>query len=283
MLSKVEIEHLIDYSYRIRLSLLKSMTKSGTGFFGACLAMTDIFTALYFNPLNQSSNELKAGNKVKVILIADHLKPLLHASQAHAGLIPLKALYPSLSIALNQDRTITSKKNMLLQTLNLDRSYKSSNCKPKVFIIIGIEELFTNENLHMLIAENCSIQENETFILDQSSLILNQNDITSNKILTIKEKLTACGWNSRECDGHNFSDLCCIFDTEGTDTGTPHMILPNTISGKGIISIEDDPDWYNKVPSTNETREFCCQLEESFRITKIRLKTYKSSQNKPEG
>ncbi len=277
MLTYNEIEHLIDCSYKIRLSALKSITKSGTGYFGACMAMADIFTVLYFNPINQASNGFDTGNKDKVILMADHLKPLWYASLAHAGQIPLKALYADQSLTSNQNRTIRLGENRLSQAVELARSYRSRNNNAKVFIIIGIEELLKNEDLSLLDTDKCSIPRNVTFILDLGILFLYKNEIAKNRILTIKEKLTALGCNLRECDGHNYDEILSTLAMEGADNENPLFIFPHTISGKGIITIEGNLDWNYKVPSSNEVREFCCQLEESFKINKMRLHTHNAS------
>lgn len=255
------------------------MTKSRTGCFGACMAMADIFTVLYFNPLNQVSNGFDIENKNNVILIADHLKPLYYASQAHAGLIPLKALYTFHTLTSNQHRIIRHGEDRLSRALEHARSYKSTNNNATVFIIISIEYLLKNENLSLLEADNCSIPGNMTLILDLSSIILNKNEIEANKIRNLKEKLVTLGWNSRECDGHNYEDILSALDRTAADPGKPVFIFPNITSGKGIISIEDKPDWYNKIPSSNETKEFCCQLEESFLINKLRLQTHNASGN----
>lgn len=281
MLTNNNIGHLIECSYKIRLSVLKILTKSGIGYLGACLAMADIFTTLYFGLLKEVSNGLDSGNTGSVFLVADHLEPLQYASRAHAGLIPLKALYPDLSLISIKKPSIASKENRFLHTLSLVRSFIAKFNKTKVFVIICIEDLLKEENLFRLMDDYCSTQGYIIFILDHSGLYLNENESAANIMVNLKDKFTISGWNSRECDGHNYNDICSAF--VGSDNEKPLIILPHTISGKGIISIENDPDWYSKVPSEKEAREFCCQLEESFRINKMRWQTYKASENSPEG
>lgn len=271
MLTNDDIEYLIDCSYKIRLSVLKSLKNFEIGYLGACLAMADIFTSLYFTPLYKESNEHNHGIRYEIFLLSDKLVPLLLATQAHAGQISFKTLYQNPVLTTNQNHTIDVKKNRLTQILKLIRSDKSRNIQPNAVIITDIEELSKEDNFSLFSPDKCVIPKNVTFILDQGSLFSNNNDLPINKVLTITEQLTAYGWNLIECDGHNFEDIISRLGSMDADPAKSFILNAHTVSGKGIISIEGNPMWYNKVPSSNQIREFCCQLEESHKINKMRL------------
>ena len=54
----------------------------------------------------------------------------------------------------------------------------------------------------------------------------------SSKILPIKEKILAFGWECVEANGHDQEDLIKKFNNR--DGNKPFMIIGNTIKGKGV-------------------------------------------------
>ncbi len=56
-----------------------------------------------------------------------------------------------------------------------------------------------------------------------------------------QEKWSAFGFNTYECDGHNLDEINKVFKTvDGKKNDKPHVVICNTIRGKGIPAIEDN-------------------------------------------
>lgn len=70
-----------------------------------------------------------------------------------------------------------------------------------------------------------------------------------------KEKWTSFGWIVEEVDGHDVGALENILKAPGTPD-MPRLIIANTIKGKGISIMENNPNWHFKLPNRKELKVF---------------------------
>ena len=56
------------------------------------------------------------------------------------------------------------------------------------------------------------------------------------------EKWESFGWQARNVDGHNLAELLDAFDNIGDK---PTVIVANTVKGKGISFMENNPAWHH--------------------------------------
>ncbi|HNR30117.1 MAG TPA: transketolase [Candidatus Hydrogenedentes bacterium] len=60
----------------------------------------------------------------------------------------------------------------------------------------------------------------------------------------VADKWKAFGWNTRVVDGHDLDALADAIEAAQAHTGSPTMIVCNTVKGKGVKFMEDDPAWH---------------------------------------
>ena len=104
------------------------------------------------------------------------------------------------------------------------------------------------------------------FALDNLFVILDYNKLqkTSRVEETLKhvdwaEKWTSFGWNVYMADGHNVEQLGNIFKSLKAN-GKPTIIIAETIKGKGVSIMENNPKWHFKIPTTKELSYFMKEL-----------------------
>lgn len=77
-------------------------------------------------------------------------------------------------------------------------------------------------------------------------------------------KWRAFGWEVQEVDGHDFSELVGAIERpasgDGERTGRPRMIIANTIKGKGVRFMENDPTWHVRRLTEELTRRALDEL-----------------------
>jgi transketolase len=67
------------------------------------------------------------------------------------------------------------------------------------------------------------------------------------------EKWKSFGWETIVCDGHDYKQLHEAFQyARSSDTSRPHIIIAETIKGKGIPFMENDPTWHVRSLSSEE-------------------------------
>lgn len=78
-------------------------------------------------------------------------------------------------------------------------------------------------------------------------------------INTWKEKFVSFGCLVKEVDGHNVEQLDEVFKEED-NIEKPLVILANTIKGKGVSIVENDPRWHFRLPNRKELKVFMEEL-----------------------
>ena len=68
------------------------------------------------------------------------------------------------------------------------------------------------------------------------------------------------GWEVREVDGHNTSQLLNVFKNTPFVKDKPSLIIANTTKGKGISYMENVAIWHYRLPNEEEMKIACDEL-----------------------
>jgi len=128
--------------------------------------------------------------------------------------------------------------------------------KRKIICLIGDQELMegtTWESLH--IVSNYNIK-NIILIIDR-----NNSDFRSIKFIKLKKRLSVFCDKIVELDGHNIKSLEKEISKSIKDKKFFKIIIANTIKGKGIRLMENNPEWHHKTPNQGEMENFKKELK----------------------
>lgn len=101
--------------------------------------------------------------------------------------------------------------------------------------------------------------DNLVAIIDNNKL---QKMDTLEKVMGIKswkDIFLSFNWNVEEVDGHNVKNLHDIL-SKPNNTGKPLAIIANTIKGKGVSIVENNPKWHWRLPNKKELKIFMQEL-----------------------
>ena len=115
---------------------------------------------------------------------------------------------------------------------------KIKNEKGKVFCLIGDGEC--NEGT---IWETCMLASHHK--LDNLICIVDKNGSTDRALIVddLKKKFSSCGWDAHTINGHNEN---LLIKTINKQIKKPLVIIANTIKGKGVSFMENNPEWHHK-------------------------------------
>ncbi|MBW6492754.1 MAG: transketolase [Lentimicrobium sp.] len=273
------IESLTETSYRIRMSVLKSLVKAGSGHLGGSLGLADIFTALYFNELNHKPEEPNWEERDRLILSIGHVAPVLYATLAHSGYFNIDELYTlrKLNSRLQghpgRDKNLpgieTSSGSLgqgLSIAVGMAISAKLDRKAFRVFAILGDGELQEGQIWEAAMSAAHHQLNNLIAIVDRNGLQIDGKTSDVMEIEPLSKKWQAFGWTALECNGHNFTEILNAFETAKSSTDRPVVMIAHTVMGKGIFSIENNHLWHGRVPTINEIADFQCQLDETLKI-----------------
>ena len=123
----------------------------------------------------------------------------------------------------------------------------------RVFVLIGDGE--SNEGTiweSALLASQYQLS-NLVCILD-----FNHSTDRALKMGDMGAKFESFGWNVKEINGHDHSEIELAMKKIGSSQ--PIFIIANTIKGKGIAIMENNPEWHHKIPSMSDVEMFLGEL-----------------------
>lgn len=74
-----------------------------------------------------------------------------------------------------------------------------------------------------------------------------------------RSRWEAFGWSVDEVDGHEVDALCRTL-TAPAAKGRPRVVIANTVKGKGVTIMENQPSWHWKLPNRRELKVIVQEL-----------------------
>jgi len=267
---------LKEISMEIRTSVIRMLSKAGSGHLGASLGLADLFTCLYFSILNHDPENPVYPGRDRLILSIGHVAPLLYATLARAGYFPEKELdtlrkqgsrlqgHPGREHGLpGLELSAGSLGQGLSVSVGRALAGKMNEEEWRVYCILGDGELQEGSVWEAAMAASHLELDNLVAIVDRNGVQIDGKTEEVMAIEPLKEKWKAFGWEVVECDGNNHHDLLSSFHLAHQVTGKPAVILAYTKMGKGVPSIEGNYRWHGKAPTTKEAALFLQELEDS--------------------
>ncbi|MBN2745790.1 MAG: transketolase [Bacteroidales bacterium] len=267
-----EDNRLKNIAYKLRKSVLESLTAAGSGHLGGSLGMADIFTVLYFNILNHRPFEPNWLDRDRLILSNGHIAPILYASLAHAGYFlidELKTLrqlgsrlqghpgrnhgLPGLELSAGSlGQGVGVSVGMALAAKHLKKPYL-------IYCILGDGEMQEGSVWEAAMSAGHFKLDNLVWIIDRNRLQIDGDTEQVMSLEPLNDKLTSFNWELRTVDGHNIDDIQTKL-SEKNKMGKPLAIIAKTIMGKGVPEIENNASWHGKVPTEPQLKDFLASL-----------------------
>ena len=251
------LETLASMATEMRHDILRMGLQTGLNgaHFGGGLSLVEIMTVLYQSVMRVNPNEPRWPQRDRFILSKGHGAMAYYSALKQVGFVTKEELLTFKSNqtflyghpSMNVDKGIEFSSGSLGLGLALGVGTaiglrKRNNNAPRVFVLMGDGECdegsvwesaasaahFGLSNLVAIIDKNGLQYDGET----QS--ILNMDDMA--------EKWESFGWQARCIDGHNLTEILTAFENL---TGKPTVIVANTVKGKGVPYMENNPAWHH--------------------------------------
>ena len=134
--------------------------------------------------------------------------------------------------------------------VGLALSSKEKNRGNKVYILMGDGELNEGSIWEALMSGAHYKLDNLVAIIDRNHLSYDGNTEDVMAIENLADKFKSFNWFVSECDGHDTLSLLKAFAVDSN--GMPHVIIADTVKGKGVSFIENRPEWHHHRLSQEE-------------------------------
>ena len=269
------IKLLENKAIQIRKELLQMIYNSGTGHTGGSLSSVDILVALYYEIMEIDPQNPKWELRDRFVLSKGHSVEGYYTILADLSFFPKDELkyfckfnssligHPSFKVPGIEMNT-GSLGHGLSIAVGMALAGKMDDKNYKVYVLMGDGELAEGSIWEGAMSANHYKLDNLVGIIDRNKLQISGDTENIMSLENLEEKWRAFGWSVITLDGNNIKELIKKLKEIPMDKDKPHVIIANTIKGKGVPFIENDPKWHHKVPNEEQLKEALeildCQL-----------------------
>lgn len=261
--SKENAVRLADMSKRIRLDALDMALASGNNgsHLGGSLSCVEIMAVLYGEVLNINPQNATDENRDIFIPSKNHCVLAHIPALAEAGFIAKEEIlefqkdggrltgYPQ-RVELGLEYSGGSLGMAISVGIGLALAAREQHRQSQIYVLMGDGELNEGSIWEAFMSASHYKLDNLTAIIDRNHL---SYDGDTEKVMGLGDlpaKMQSFHWHVTCCDGHDTASLLKAF----TDTkeGMPHIIIADTVKGKGVSFIENKPEWHHHRLSKDE-------------------------------
>ena len=242
------------------------------GHVSPALSMAEIMAALYFGVMDYDAKDPKWPGRDRFILSKGHGVLGYYPVLAEAGFFPVEMLktfekkdsylggHPCSKMVPGVDISSGSMGQGLPVGLGVAKAAVMDNLGYYVYVLIGDGELNEGSVWEAVMLAAQLKMDNLVAIIDKNGL---QHDGFSADIIgadPMAERFRSFGWGAVECDGHSVSQLLEAFDGIKSDKGKPHVVIANTIKGKGVSFIENKVEWHHALIDAGQAEKALLEI-----------------------
>jgi transketolase len=275
-LAGLNIGQLNKLATQLRIDIVKMIGAAGSGHPGGSLSEVELLIGLYFTVMRHDPKNPKWPDRDRFILSKGHGCPALYAVLAYAGYID-KNILPTLRklgspLQGHPDKrflpVLEASTGSLGQGLSigigmaLAARMGEKKSDYHTFVMVGDGEIEEGQNWEAAMFAPFHKLDNLTLIVDYNHQQLDGflKDILDPAPLAAK--FDAFGWNAVEIDGHDLAQVIPALQVARENhTGKPTAIIANTIKGKGVSFMENNPHWHGVAPKPDEVERAVKELE----------------------
>jgi transketolase len=251
---------------QIRKELLQMIYDAQTGHTGGSLSSVDILVVLYYEIMKINPKNPKWESRDRFVLSKGHSVEAYYTILSDLGFFSKDKLksyckynsdligHPSVKVA-GVEMNTGALGHGLSVAVGMAIAGKLDKRNYKVYVLMGDGELAEGSIWEGAMAAKHYKLDNLIGIVDRNHLQISGNTEDIMSLENLREKWSAFGWNTLIVDGHNIKELINTLKIMPIKKEKPHLIIANTIKGKGVSFIENDAKWHHKVPNQEQLKE----------------------------
>ena len=255
----IDIENLKKLANENRKRIVRMIHDAKAGHPGGSLSVIDMLTAIY-----EMDVDFNSENRSKVVLSKGHTVPAQYAELCSKGIIPEEELstfrkvnsrlqgHPYTGTIPEVDATTGLLGQGLSIAVGMAIAKKNNNDNHHVYAILGDGEMQEGQIWESLLQAAHYKLDNLIVVIDYNKLSSFDNVNESMNLEPLVEKIKAFNFHMIEIDGNNMEQVVDALNEAFTINDKPIAIISNTIKGKGISFMENNPKWHSGAISNEE-------------------------------
>jgi len=258
------IEDLCDAAQLMRGYNLVALCAAGSGHAGGTLSMMDILAALYLRVAEHDPKNPAWSDRDRIVWSAGHKAPALYVSLGMAGFCPIEDVvtlrklgspfqgHPHWLKLPGVEISSGSLGQGLSVAVGMALAARLDGKKHKIFCLMGDGEQQEGQVWEAAMEAGYYHLDNIISIIDCNRLQIDGWVKDVMEVEPLAAKYAAFGWDVLRIDGHDMSQIVDALEQARTVAGRPVVIMADTIKGKGVSFMENQPGWHGKAPNREE-------------------------------
>jgi len=264
ILRHYSIEELKDAANLMRGYDLVALHAAGSGHAGGTLSIMDITAALYLHVAAHDPQNPNWPDRDRIIWSTGHKAPSLYLGLAFAGFCPLDDVvtlrklgspyqgHPHWLKLSGVEVSTGSLGQGLSIAVGMGLAARLNNKRHKIFCIMGDGEQQEGQVWEAAMEAGHYQLDNVIGIIDCNRLQIDGLVKDVMKVEPLAAKYASFGWDVLRINGHDMDEVVDALEQSKAVKGKPVVILADTIKGKGVSFMEDQPGWHGKAPNYDE-------------------------------
>jgi len=231
--------------------------KWGSGHFGGCFSHVELLALLYLEILNVDPQNPDWEGRDRFILSKGHGAASCYSVLAQRGFFPAEWLgqygellanlnaHPSMHRVPGVDMSTGSLGHGLPVGAGMALAAKLDHKSYRTFVLMGDGECGEGMIWETAMAAPLYKLDNLIAIVDRNRLCIAGDTEDFLPLEPFEEKWEKFNWEVFSVDGHDFQALFAAFTSAlQNQNGKPKVLIANTVKGKGVSFMENDPKWH---------------------------------------
>ena len=269
----LDVNALRKMADRIRMHVIEMTYEAGSGHPGGSLSSAELFSVLYFNVLRHKPKDPEWEGRDKFVLSKGHVAPALYAALAESGYFPVEELmtlrkigsrlqgHPAKGKLPGIEVSTGSLGQGLSMGCGLAIAAKLDKRDTRVYCLLGDGELQSGQNWEAMMLASHYKLDNLTVFVDRNRLQIMGDTEKTLSIDPLAAKLKAFGFKVMSIDGHDVRKIMNACGKART-SGLPTAIIMNTVKGKGVSFMENNPEFHGRSCKPDEKEQALKEIRE---------------------
>ena len=260
----LDVDALEDMARRCRISIVKMTHVANSGHPGGSLSSIDLLTGLYGTQMRVDPDNPNWPDRDRFIMSKGHASPAVYSILNEVGYISEDDMLSFRELGSvcqgHVDMKWTDGVDFSAGSLGMGLSFgigcalaaRMDDSHRTVWVMLGDGEIQEGEVWEAFMAADFHSIGNLKVIVDRNRI---QNDDFVHlqmEVGDVAAKLASFGWEVKEIDGHSMPDVVEALEWANSHNSGPVAIVANTIKGKGVSFMENNPSFHGKAPNDEE-------------------------------
>ena len=257
-------QELAEIAKQIRRDIIEMLCAAKSGHPGGSLSAVELLVSLYWDVMRHDPSDPKKADRDRFILSKGHAAPVLYSVMARCGYCPVDQLntlrkmgsiyqgHPDVRFLPVLEASTGSLGQGLSLALGMGSGLKLDGLDARVYVMLGDGESQEGQIWEAAMYGAQHKLDNVCCIVDFNKIQLDGFVADIMGVAALAEKWRSFGWHVVEIDGHNLEQVKAAYVEAAATKGKPTCIVANTIKGKGVSFMENNPKWHGVAPSPEE-------------------------------